>query len=47
MEKLYKAFFGIQDILRFGAEGLDMVSPKESEKLFEAAMKKVEQDERL
>lgn len=47
VEKLSKAFFGIQDILRFGAEGLDMVSPEESEKLFEAAMEKVEQDERL
>lgn len=44
---LADTFFGIPEVLRIGIDGIDMVSPGETEAMIEKALSDIEKDERL
>lgn len=44
---LADTFFGIPEVLRIGIDGIDMVSPGETEAMIEKVLSDIEKDERL
>lgn len=44
---LCTAFFGIKEVLRVGIDGIDMVSPKESERMIRSVLSEIERDSRI